>query len=137
MASARIARAPRPPRLQSGPRGQSIPRAVLPVQTPSAPRGEVLPALLSASSSSSSSPVPCRFPSIMPLTQARGIPLAYRLLTLVNHVCRKPGFRELLDAATEFPRRTLLGSPVNNRCYCVVLCSLSSAQYANRYTGQS
>jgi len=26
---------------------------------------------------------------------------------------------------------------VNKRCYCAVLCSLSSAQHANLYTGQS
>src|SRR5215204_2551282 len=36
-----------------------------------------------------------------------------------------------------FPRRTLLGFSLNKRCYCVVLCIPSSAQYANRYTGQN
>ena len=38
---------------------------------------------------------------------------------------------------TGFPGIPLLGSLVNKRCYCVVLCSLSTAHYAQYYTGQS
>src|SRR5215217_2809776 len=36
-----------------------------------------------------------------------------------------------------FPRTLRLGFLVNKRCYCLVLCSLSTAHYAQYYTGQS
>src|SRR5215217_3549680 len=38
---------------------------------------------------------------------------------------------------SEFPRRTLLGSSLNQPCCCVVLCRLLTAWYAKYYTGQS